>query len=68
MVKFCNYVYFLFIYFFLLLDVFFDIDSKSTICFRRSHVVFELWRFKITRKKFWLVKKYKKNKNFLFNY
>ena len=32
----------IFIYFFLLIDIFFDIDSKSTIGFRRSHVVFEL--------------------------
>ena len=31
----------IFIYFFLLIDIFFDIDSKSTIGFRRSHVVFE---------------------------
>ena len=33
----------IFIYlFFLLIDIFFDIDSKSTIGFRQSHVVFEL--------------------------
>ena len=30
--------------------------SKSTIGFRRSHVVFELWRFRITRKIFLFVK------------
>ena len=46
----------IFIYFIILIDVFFDVDSKSTIGFRRSHVVFELWRFKITRKIFLLVK------------
>ena len=37
-----GYVYFLFIYFILLIDVFFDKDSKFTIGFRRSHLVFEL--------------------------
>ena len=42
MVKFGNYVYILFTYFFLLIDVFFDVDSKSTIGFWLSHVVFEL--------------------------
>ena len=33
------------VYFFLILfliDLFFDVDSKSTIGFRRSHVVFKL--------------------------
>ena len=33
-----SYVYFLIIYFFLLIDVFFDVDSKSTIGFRFSAV------------------------------
>ena len=45
-----RYVYFLFIYFILSIDIFFGVDSKSTIGFQRSHVVFELWRFKIIRK------------------
>ena len=64
-----SYVYFLFIYFILLIDKFFDVDSKSTIGFRRSHVVFDLWRFKITRKNLTICKKmYKKYKNSTFNY
>ena len=48
-----------FLYFFLLIDVFFDLDSKSTICFRRSHVhvVFELWGLKLQEKIFRFVKK-----------
>ena len=33
------------------------LDSKSTIGFRRPHVVFELWRFKITRIFFSICKK-----------
>ena len=41
-ISYFSYVYFLFIYFFPLIDVFFDVYSKSTIGFRRSHVVSEL--------------------------
>ena len=45
-VKFRKLRVFLFIYLFILINVFFDVDSKSTIGFRRSigfrHVVFEL--------------------------
>ena len=53
-----------------LIDVFFDVDSKYTIGFRRSRLVFEIWRFKITRKNLPICKKYikKKIKIFLFNY
>ena len=58
-------IFYLFSYFKFLIDVFFDVDSKSTIGFWRSHVVFELWRFKITRK---ICKKIQENENFLFNY
>ena len=36
-----------------LMDAFFDVDSKLTIGFRRSHVVFELWGVKIIRKIFY---------------
>ena len=32
-----------------LIDVFFDVDSKSTIGFQLSRVVFELWTVKLTR-------------------
>ena len=42
---------FLFTYlFFLLIDIFFNVDSKSTICFRRSHAAFEILIFKIIKK------------------
>ena len=47
-----------------LIDIFFYVDFKSTIGFRRSHVVFELWRVKIAIKIFCFVK----IKIVLFNY
>ena len=56
-------------YLFILIDVFFDVESKSTIGFRQPHVVFVLWRVKINIKNLLIVKKkYMKSKNFLFNY
>ena len=45
---------------YILIYVFFDLDSKSLICFRLSRVVLELWMVKITRKIIRFVKKYKK--------
>ena len=42
---------------FFLIDVFFDVDFKSIIVFRRSHVFFELWRPKIARKNLSICKK-----------
>ena len=47
MIKFRLLRAFIFIFLF---DVYFDVDSKSTIGFRRLHIVFELCRVQIIRK------------------
>ena len=56
-----------YLFFLLLHDVFFDLDSKSTIGFRRSYVIFELGRVEITRKNLSnCKKKYEKSIYWLF--